>query len=102
VIVGTTVEEKGFDKTVEAAAVAGLIRGAVEICPALGAARFVEAWAGLRPRGPEEEPRIGPAGPEGYFLAVGHYRNGILLAPWTAEVLARAVAGRQAAGRLTG
>jgi glycine oxidase len=102
VVVGTTVEEKGFDKAVEAAAVAGLIWGAIEICPALGAARFVEAWAGLRPRGAGDEPRIGPAGPEGYFLAVGHYRNGILLAPWTAEVLAKAVAGWQAAGRLTG
>jgi glycine oxidase len=94
VVVGTTVEEKGFDKTVDAQAIAKLIEGAVGLCPSLGSARFVEAWAGLRPLGPEETPRIGPAGPDGYFLAVGHYRNGILLAPWTADRIADAAAGR--------
>lgn len=102
VIVGTTVEEKGFDKTVEAAALAKLIEGAIDLCPPLGAARFVEAWAGLRPLGTDEVPLVGPAGPDGYFLAVGHYRNGILLAPWTADAIAEAVAGRRLSGRLAG
>ena len=101
VVVGTTVEEKGFDKTVEAAAIAHLIQGAIDLCPPLGLARFVEAWAGLRPLGADEMPVVGPAGPDGYFLAVGHYRNGILLAPWTANILAEAVAGRRS-GRLAG
>jgi glycine oxidase len=97
VVVGTTVEEKGFDKTVEAAAIARLIQGAIDLCPPLGFARFVEAWAGLRPLGADETPRVGPAGPDGYFLAVGHYRNGILLAPWTAHTIAEAVAGQLSA-----
>ncbi len=92
VIVGTTVEDRGYDKTVEAGAVSKLIEGAVKLCPALASARLVEVWAGLRPRGEDAAPRIGPVGPGGYFVAVGHYRNGILLAPWTARRLRERIA----------
>jgi glycine/D-amino acid oxidase-like deaminating enzyme len=94
VVVGTTVEDRGYDKQVEAGAVERLLRGALSLCPGLVSARFVEAWAGLRPLGGSELPLVGPHGPEGYFVAVGHYRNGILLAPLTARALADFVAGR--------
>ncbi|MBI4606970.1 MAG: glycine oxidase ThiO [Planctomycetes bacterium] len=93
-VAGTTVEDRGFDKTVEAGAVARLLEGAFRLCPSLRAARFAEAWAGLRPLGETPAPRIGPAGPGGFFLAVGHYRNGILLAPVTAERVVDAILGR--------
>jgi glycine oxidase len=96
VIVGTTVEDRGFDKVVEAGAVSKLIEGALRLCPSLSTARFVEAWAGLRPLGEGSLPRVGPEGPEGYFVAVGHYRNGILLAPWTARRLVDQIQGRRA------
>jgi len=102
VIVGTTVEDRGFDKTVEAWAVARLSANATRLCPLLGRARFVEAWAGLRPLGEGTLPEIGPRGPAGYFTATGHYRNGILLCPYTAEVLAGMICGRpQELGALT-
>ena len=62
VVIGTTVEDKGYDKTVEAGAVAKLLQKAVSLCPSLSTARFVEAWAGLRPRGENDLPTLGPAG----------------------------------------
>jgi glycine oxidase len=93
VIVGTTAEERGFDKTVEAWALARLAGNAALLCPRLGQARFVEAWAGLRPLGEGKLPSIGPRGPPGHFTATGHYRNGILLCPYTAEILAGMICG---------
>ncbi len=95
VIVGTTVEDRGFDKQVEASQVSRLLEGALKLCPSLASARFVEAWAGLRPLGDEIPPRVGPEGPDGYFVAVGHYRNGILLAPWTARQIVDQIHGRE-------
>jgi glycine oxidase len=94
VVIGTTVEDRGYDKRVEAGAVAGLIEKAISLCPSLATARFVEAWAGLRPRGESDLPTLGPAGPRGYFLAVGHYRNGILLTPLSTQIVADRIAGR--------
>jgi glycine/D-amino acid oxidase-like deaminating enzyme len=70
---------------------------AFSLCPGLTSARFAEAWAGLRPQGEGELPRVGPRGPEGYFTATGHYRNGILLAPLTARALTDFTAGRASA-----
>jgi glycine oxidase len=94
VIVGTTVEDRGFEKRVEAGAIQRLLANAISICPSLSSARLAETWSGLRPRGERELPTVGPLGPPGLFAAVGHYRNGILLAPLTARVLADLVAGR--------
>lgn len=94
IVIGTTVEDRGYDKTTEAGTVARLLEKAVSLCPTLSTARFVEAWAGLRPRGDSDLPTLGPAGPRGYFLAVGHYRNGILLAPLSAQIVADRIAGR--------
>jgi glycine oxidase len=93
VVVGTTVEDRGFDKSVEGGALAALLDGAFRLVPGLRQARFLEAWAGLRPRGAGELPLIGPHGATGYFVAAGHYRNGILLAPLTEMRLAEAVLG---------
>lgn len=96
-IIGTTVEDRGFDKEVVPAAVERLVAAARRLCPGLAEAKLADSWAGLRPRSASgEAPSIGRLGPRGYLVAVGHYRNGILLAPLTAEILeaeARAAAG---------
>ena len=91
IIVGTTVEDCGFDKRVEAGAVNRLLTGATRLCPALDGAEFVESWAGLRPRGEDTVPKLGPVGPRGYYQAIGHFRNGILLTPLTARVVVESV-----------
>ncbi len=88
IVIGTTVEEKGFDKTVERTAIDDLQTRAAEFCPGLRSTKLVEAWAGLRPRGESTLPTVGPFGPRGSFVATGHFRNGILLAPRTAQTLA--------------
>ena len=91
IIVGSTMEEAGFDKTVHAAPVARLQEAAQRLCPALASAERIEAWTGLRPATPDGLPVIGPlperVGIANYWTALGHFRNGILLAPITAEVL---------------
>jgi len=92
-IVGTTVEDKGFDKVVEPAAIADLHQRAARLFPFLDETPLLESWAGLRPLGENDIPTIGPLSPEGYYAAVGHYRNGILLTPLTQELLAREILG---------
>ncbi|MCS7002543.1 MAG: glycine oxidase ThiO, partial [Dehalococcoidia bacterium] len=87
VTVGATVERVGYDTTITAAGVASLLTSAVAIVPALSGAAFVRAWSGLRPAAPDPLPIIGPV-MDGLIAATGHYRNGILLAPLTAELVA--------------
>jgi glycine oxidase len=92
-MLGSTMEFGRRDFLVDRAAVAGLIRaarasGAIDFDPA-PAARH--AWAGVRPMSPDWAPMIGAAGPEGVLVAVGHSRNGWLLAPITAKILAALV-----------
>lgn len=87
VIVGSTMEEVGFDKTPRAAPLTRLLRAAQELCPILEQSKVAEVWAGLRPAAPDGLPLLGPTAIEGYFVALGHFRNGILLAPITAEIL---------------
>ncbi|MBX5492458.1 MAG: glycine oxidase ThiO [Chloroflexi bacterium] len=95
VYVGATVEEAGFDCRVTAAGLAQLLELAVRLAPPLADATFVRAWAGLRPGSPDHQPILGPVpGLEGVSLAVGHFRNGILLAPITGELLAQHVLGQ--------
>ncbi|HEY2796783.1 MAG TPA: glycine oxidase ThiO [Thermoanaerobaculia bacterium] len=88
VLVGSTVELVGFRKAVTAEALERLIGGAVALLPELRSAQFVSAWAGLRPGTPDGLPMLGESGIPGLFLATGHFRNGILLAPVTAWVMA--------------
>jgi glycine oxidase len=89
VLVGATVEEVGFAEDVTVAGVHTLITAAAELVPDTMSARFKEARVGLRPASSDTVPVIGPS-PEmpGLFYATGHYRNGILLAPLTAMMLA--------------
>jgi glycine oxidase len=93
-LVGATVEDAGFDQRVTAEGVATLLAAALRAAPALGGFTLSETWAGLRPDSPDGRPYIGATSIGGYFVAGGHYRNGILLAPITAELLADAVEGR--------
>jgi glycine oxidase len=93
-VVGATVEEQGFDVTVRAGAVADMLRDARALLPALDELELSEAWAGLRPGSPDNAPIIGPSALPGLVVATGHYRNGILLTPVTADSLAAVLAGQ--------
>jgi glycine oxidase len=93
VLLGSTVEHVGFRKEVTAQAVERMIASAVRLVPALGAARFVTAWAGLRPGTPDGLPILGGSPIRGLNFATGHFRNGILLAPVTAQILAASLTG---------
>jgi glycine oxidase len=88
VVVGATVEEQGFDTTVTAGAVHDLLRAALELLPEVAELELAETVVGLRPGSPDNAPMLGPAGPEGLVVATGHYRNGILLTPVTADAIA--------------
>jgi glycine oxidase len=92
-IVGATVEEQGFDTRVTAGGVHELLREAYRALPEIDELELVEARAGLRPTTPDNLPLIGPAAIDGLVLACGHFRNGILLAPLTAERIADLLAG---------
>lgn len=90
-VVGATVEEVGFDTTVTAGAVHDLLRAAIDLVPEVGELELVEATARLRPGTPDNAPLLGPTGLGGLVLATGHHRNGVLLAPVTAEVITSVV-----------
>ena len=94
ILVGATVEDVGFDKTVTRSAIQELLRAAAQYLPELASAPVTESWAGLRPGTPDDLPILGLADTPGVFIASGHFRNGILLAPVTARVMADVVAGK--------
>jgi glycine oxidase len=87
-IVGATVEERGFDITVTAGGVHELLREAYRLLPEVAEMELVETAAGLRPGTPDNLPLIGPSDVDGLIWATGHYRNGILLAPLTGYAVA--------------
>ncbi len=87
-IVGATVEEMGFDTAVTAGGVHELLREAYRLLPDLAEMELVDAIAGLRPGTPNNLPLVGPGAIDGLVLATGHFRNGILLAPLAAQVVA--------------
>jgi glycine oxidase len=93
IVVGSTLEDVGFDKTVTIDAVGDLAARGARLMPELGKLPMITSWAGLRPATPDRLPYIGRAPVEGLIVATGHYRNGILLAPITAEVVADLLAG---------
>lgn len=96
ILVGATVEDVGFNKEVTPDAIASLKAAAIEIAPSTGDLDITEAWAGLRPFVEGEMPVIGRAADlENTFVATGHYRNGILLAPITAKMIADEILGTQ-------
>lgn len=88
VVIGATAEERGFDATVTAGAVYELLRDAAEVVPGVSELELVEARAGLRPGSPDNAPLLGATAVEGLVAATGHYRNGILLTPVTADTVA--------------
>jgi len=88
-ILGTTVEEMGFDTSVTAGGLMNILRGCWEILPSIVDLPVDEVWAGLRPGSRDDAPILGPTPVKGLIMATGHYRNGILLAPITAEAITR-------------
>jgi glycine oxidase len=87
-VVGATQLEAGFDTRVSAGAVYQLLRDARAVFPGIDEYELAEATAGLRPASRDNAPLVGPIGPVGLVAATGHYRNGILLAPITADAVA--------------
>jgi glycine oxidase len=94
-IVGATSEEQGFDTAVTAGGVHELLREAYRLLPDIAEMELIDAMAGLRPGTHDNLPLVGPGAIEGLILATGHYRNGILLAPLTADAIADLLAGEQ-------
>jgi glycine oxidase len=91
-LAGSTTEHVGFDKRVTDEGAVSIKSMAFEIAPALKSVAIVDSWAGFRPHAPDDLPVLGPAADiDGLFYATGHYRNGILLAPLTAEIIAEAI-----------
>lgn len=91
VIVGSTQERAGFHKAVTVRGVRGLLEGAAALVPALEGAEVTRMWSGLRPATPDGSPLIGFGAVPGLVVAAGHFRNGILLAPITGEIVASLV-----------
>ncbi len=95
IVMGATQEELGYDTTVTAGGVWELLRDARELLPGVTELELVEARAGLRPGSPDNAPFLGPTALPGLLVASGHYRNGMLLTPVTADVMAQALATGQ-------
>lgn len=95
VVIGSTLEEAGFDKQIDPATIRSLQQKAAAILPEIGRTRIHEVWAGLRPGTPDGLPLLGPTSLRGCFVAAGHYRDGIMLAPGTAAVMTALIAGQQ-------
>lgn len=94
ILIGATVENAGFDKSVTAAGVELLRENALEIAPSLVNLNVAERWAGLRPRAADGLPILGAfPGIANLYVAAAHYRNGILLAPKTAEIITNLLLG---------
>ena len=91
ILIGSTLEDVGYDKRTDAGVIQRLHRAAIKLVPALEQARILEDWAGLRPGTPDDLPILGATRVPGYFVAAGHYRDGILLAPITARVMAQVI-----------
>lgn len=87
IVVGTTAEYAGFEKAVTGAGLQSVLQGALRIAPFLADCKFRRAWAGLRPDTADHLPVLGFGEFENLAFATGHFRNGILLAPITAQVI---------------
>jgi glycine oxidase len=95
-VVGGTVEERGFDDTVTAGGLLALLEGAWRAVPTIEELPIAETWVGFRPGSRDDAPMLGPSGVDGLVIATGHHRNGILLTP----VTARAISAYLLTGRL--
>ena len=93
-LIGATVEERGFDDTITAGGLLALLDTAWRALPTIEELPVVEQWVGFRPTARDDAPIFGPCEAlPGLFHATGHHRNGILLAPMTAEAVSAAVLG---------
>jgi len=86
-IIGATVEERGFDTSLTAGGMLALIEGAWRGVPTIEELPIAETWVGFRPGSRDDAPMLGPSGIEGLVVATGHHRNGILLTPVSAAVI---------------
>jgi glycine oxidase len=94
ILIGATVEDVGYDKSVDPATIHALLIAAARYLPELASAPITQSWAGLRPGTPDGLPILGATEMPGVLIASGHFRNGILLAPITAKIMASLVEGR--------
>jgi len=92
-VIGATQAELGFDRQVTVGGVRDLLRDAERILPGIAEYALLESAAGLRPGSPDNLPLVGASGPEGLLVATGHHRNGMLLAPVTADAVAALLRG---------
>ncbi len=95
VVVGSTIENAGYEKLVTSGGIEKILSAANELAPELAKAEIVETWCGLRPGTPDQLPILGPADVDGLVFATGHYRNGILLAPVTAKLVGEWITERK-------
>jgi glycine oxidase ThiO len=93
ILVGASVEEVGYDKRTDVDIIKGMYEKAIRMVPGLAKGRILESWAGLRPGSPDNLPILGSTEIPGYFVATGHFRDGILLAPITAHVMTQLITG---------
>ncbi|MCL2178154.1 MAG: glycine oxidase ThiO [Proteobacteria bacterium] len=93
VTLGSTMENVGFDKNNTPSGLHHILGMAQNYCPQLATANFVRCWAGLRPATTDDFPILSKT-PQGLILATGHFRNGIALAPITAQLVAELVCGK--------
>lgn len=95
VLIGSTLEFVGYERQVTAGAVRDLLQNATALVPALERAALRDTWSNFRPYTKDELPLLGPTQVPGLFLSSGHYRNGILLAPISAEIVRAAILGQR-------
>jgi glycine oxidase len=91
-VVGATVEDRGFDARVTAGGVHDLLHDAIEVVPEVEELELAETLARWRPGTPDNAPLLGPSPLPGLVLATGHHRNGVLLTPVTADATAELLA----------
>lgn len=87
IVIGSTLEDVGYNKQTDVNTIQRLLHAAVALAPELAKAKVHDDWAGLRPGTPDELPILGETQTRGYFIASGHYRDGILMAPITAQIV---------------
>jgi glycine oxidase len=95
VIVGSTIENAGYEKRITSGGIEKILSAANELAPELAKAEIIETWCGLRPGTPDQLPILGPVDFDGLVFATGHYRNGILLAPVTAKLIGEWITERR-------
>jgi glycine oxidase len=100
ILIGATVEEAGYDKRVLPDTIHRMYHEARELVPGLAEAKMHEDWAGLRPGTPDGLPILGSTETPGYYVATGHFRDGILLTPITALLMTQVLTGETPAADL--